>query len=1595
MDEELQQIVEKMVASGEPEENIALVIQHYKPKTNQWDSVGQSVEAVGGPVAKGIYDLGRTAYSGLVDATPQNVAQSQEAVKSILQPTNVKEFIKKDKILPFQKFVRDRDPQYSGVGGFFTPFDEDAAIEKYGKQFMESQGLGAKVDEMEKNLPKVIERRKALEGYVQQQKQEAGEKLQGVVQDYKDVHGVDDSASYIGGLAGQAVYQIPLSAATKGASSYLMESATIYDKQLDYLADKYHLTREEVIDKNLDEPAKGQAFAILAGAMDAGSAGNIIGAFRSGGGAMLKKYLKSTIPEALTEAGQGVAEDLGAGYNLQQAVVEHAGERVNEAIGGFVGGHIGAFDFSGKTKEKEIANKMIAETADTGNPDLNSTIDAEAALTPAEEETLKTKQAEQKLEEVTKQEDKLQKEHDKENEQGVRSNLGEGEKTVKNKSDEDASSQEAEASRVLQAQKVEATQKLKDLTLALADPATTPEQEQELYRQLSETKQALRQLAPEKPSAKKTEIKTRIEDTTGVTKPDKSIQMTPAEAIKHQVQTFYRGVEEGVYKGKNLSNDLVSKVQGAIKDSPLTSQQVSTILTKVRKTNLFTPGSISKLNDFIDKASANAEYAQNVNDAIAEQTQVKKKSKTKVAIPVNYKEVAKQFAKIDPSSVEDVNEYRKVAGEILGGFKDPKKPGYKPVDEAKVQKYIDTETDRQDREQMDRLKEQFGFEEFSDEDVNKVLNSPNLDEEDFYTKRDEINKKASRDKILRVANYSQIGLEGTNAPQDLKDINLERLSDGQLVEYVRTADNIIQNDDYSNAAHIEAIAKAVNAVEEIKSKITKNRGEIGRIKSAVYNVPMLFDAIYSDSKSASTVQNYSGIADVYNGGSIVEGQEHKLYEDFSDKAKEIKKKYGTSPLNADTQVRIGLFAPLVRYPKGADPNATLAKSKKIVESSINRLMTKKSRQDLAKDAQRLYQPFRNAKTIDEVVSIMKRIDPGGYEMWQFFNKKFEGDVKDRLKQTSEELYNQPFVEEENYTPKAMETVDSGQGELDDSASSAFHSELPGAPKQAHTAKTATNSLANGRALNFEFYNTMFKKYRESLYDIETSKPRLLFREFMRLPETAEILGGQENKNAIIDTYKKSEEIQRGVGRDYSDASKLIDEITGTLRTLGYTSALGSADQFVKQYIPVATNTIINLGGDSGLFFARISKEADKLFNMYTIGQRGRRLGGAERGESTQYKVQSQYRNKFLKAVNSVHKLTEKGSHIFMFSLTKGDVSVAKRSWAAYYLKYLKDNGVDLKTVDLGTENELQGDKLRKEAAAYAEHKVKTTQVVSNPSELGKLLRTSPGPSTWIKNIFIPFSTFSVNTKARVVENLRQLRTAENKPEAYRALAGTVSEIALYSSIKYFILSQLYGLLKGGIEDLFDLEPPEEKDSDFKIKQWYSAIYKDFMPFAIGTGGESASVEMANALSYISQHPDATYEEWKKETGGGTFYQYKNKNEGFDMGLYSVGLERVQQMIKDISTTTHLAKGDPAFVSTPWGEKELDLNSDQEKFVYFMTGMDALSGLGLMDAAVYNQVRKIYKEQLKGTNDKSGTTSPAKPLPRPANRPQPRPLPLPR
>ena len=278
-------------------------------------------------------------YTGFTDQIPKAMVMGSEIGVSAIQSANVPEFIKRKKAVEFQRYVRDKE----GLSPL-TPFDINKYLDKYKDQFIQDKGYGDVQKEIEAVQPHIIQRRTEIENYIQQQNKESGDKMKGIPQSFKDVHGPAQIAQFAANMAAQGLWQIPLTIATRGLSGAAMEAAAVYENQVDELAEKHGLTRQEVIKRGLDSPATGQIYALAAAGLDLASAGGLASLVRKGGSSALKKLLAVT-QETLTEPIQGSLEEtggaVGAGKSATDAFEKawsvNLSRRLDESLGGLFG----------------------------------------------------------------------------------------------------------------------------------------------------------------------------------------------------------------------------------------------------------------------------------------------------------------------------------------------------------------------------------------------------------------------------------------------------------------------------------------------------------------------------------------------------------------------------------------------------------------------------------------------------------------------------------------------------------------------------------------------------------------------------------------------------------------------------------------------------------------------------------------------------------------------------------------------------------------------------------------------------------------------------------------------------------------------------------------------------------------------------------------------------------------------------------------------------------------------------------------------------------------------------------------------------------
>lgn len=340
MDEELQKLVTQMIEAGVSDDKVKSFIQEYSPQ-EQSGFVGS---------------LGKSIKSTVVNQMPQSGAnfvgrEASQTNKQIEEGTGVAGFI--DKYITRNLISKEDYEQY--------------------KQRRQQLPLGLEVSS-------------------QKFKQQAGEDLKGVTQSFSDIHDATSAGSYIGQALGQGLGQIPAAVATSGASSYIMEAGIIYDQQLDLLAEKHGISREEVLKKGLDKPAEGEAYALLAAGLDAVSAGSVLSIFRKAaakeavkGGIkkLAKEFITGFGTEAATEGTQNVLETLGGakGAGVEANIDPNA--VINDALSGGIGGggiqSVASINLRKKPEAKVEPN--VATEHDIQLPDtrVNNAIDLEYA----------------------------------------------------------------------------------------------------------------------------------------------------------------------------------------------------------------------------------------------------------------------------------------------------------------------------------------------------------------------------------------------------------------------------------------------------------------------------------------------------------------------------------------------------------------------------------------------------------------------------------------------------------------------------------------------------------------------------------------------------------------------------------------------------------------------------------------------------------------------------------------------------------------------------------------------------------------------------------------------------------------------------------------------------------------------------------------------------------------------------------------------------------------------------------------------------------------------------------------------------------------
>lgn len=1092
--------------------------------------------------------------------------------------------------------------------------------------------------------------------------------------------------------------------------------------------------------------------------------------------------------------------------------------------------------------------------------------------------------------------------------------------------------------------------KVKDLqqAFATADPTQDPT---ELYNQLKDAQAALKQINGTPRPGKKTDIQQQIESTVGIT-PQEKIEISPLKALKEQIQTYYRGMGEGVRKGhKDVNEKLIPKVQEAIKEAKLTPRQTNAILTKVKSTNLFTPGSFSRLNEFIDRTVADAQYAERV--AKIESLQKKLDPKK---FPAAERADIKRLKKVHPEDVR-IDKLEDTVNEAYASTQSVLNDKRKPLDFFKV---MDVNADAKASARAARnleLQARFGeIGNLTDAEINLLVQEEG---DPYQDNADDAKKKAIRDKLEDISKYSSIVLDEVEPLGDpttdtilekYKTIDTSKLNDKELKQYIKDVDNIVLNSDYSGTGWLWGKAEALEGAKATKGIAAR---ALGKWKSGLRTITGMTRAMYGSSRDAAKVSRASGFGEIQAGTSQADLSRQKLESGYMDV---VKRNKGSNTKEAIVRQRVGSY--LMKFKE--DPFQALAKKKANIEKSIDTYL-QSDEPELGELLQKTFDEFKDAKTPEEVEAILKK-KKGDYEVVKYFMDQF-ADKLEAYAQNTEVYFNQPFIIENNYLPVKLKAVSQSaklaQREEDISRNAVFQSAKLKNPVQSGSSIEATDTVPDGFALDLDFALGMSNKYRQMMYDINTSKYRMKLKAFMRLPEAARVFG--ENLDEIEQIYSNAEQENRGKGEYQDGTTKALNKALGTFRKVIYTSLFGSPTKYITQFAPGAVNSLIQLGGFR--HFAKASpSQAVELLKMYPIGSRGARLGGTDFGDAV-YGASKLTINK-LALIDKLGNLAKDFGEVITKPFVAGDVNLATRAWTAFYLKRLEELGVT--DVDLSTEYTLQDDPKRKEAAQFAE--------TQSESAFGPNLQSGNAAffknRSLLKDLILPLSNYSINMKDDMLTsyNYALTGTGSQRKEALNRLAGRMMETAVYVGLTYYILRELKGMGADQLRELFGLDPQEEDDKEKKDELTPRLIAtqmaSDLNPFIVGETLSTSQAEAFNALYYYlsDDSEDMTRKEFEEEYGM-PFAAFAHK-EGVlnNLGLFSVPFRSFDAVTEGTwgIEDGELVTADGSYPLTPEQERFLLMNAWIQTFQAFGIGVPEISTM--MTSIRGEEKRKIKENE---------------------------------
>lgn len=975
------------------------------------------------------------------------------------------------------------------------------------------------------------------------------------------------------------------------------------------------------------------------------------------------------------------------------------------------------------------------------------------------------------------------------------------------------------------------------------------------------------------------------------------------------------GKKEILAKQKQFSEHVQQTIKDKILDLEKSKQIPSVKANQIikRLSRVQSEKSLSSFIRYTEGVIEDAKYAENIDNIESAQSDLKKPE-------FGPKDAYNAIKSIDPTNLNpsELSQFKDIVGRYNEQFGKVEKGTYSPFklsDEmSRLEAIQAADFAMKEKELNERLAADDA--KFAEDYI-----AGNITDESLKTAEMQAKKEALDKRVTTIAQYTQIALQDamthkvwpeqtTDYLNKLSKIDISKYPIQLKAEFVRTIENAVANE---SSANIGNLYTRIEAEPDIQSgvKIAKSNNNLFKLNSlqtTFETFPMMLKSIFGSSKDAAQIRRLSGYNEVFERGAKAKGEFHKVSDEY------VKLNLGQ---DAISRIRRGIFANAINT-EGKTPEEiaqSFENNKKLIEQSIELYSTHSDYRQVYETANEFYNLYLDGvKDVDAFIDRIKNDYPEVAKSQEFFETKFDK-YKNRVQEDASLFHNREVEMDTNhYTPRGYITI-FGSPELTAETGLQFTSGGTTAPKPKPNGMTydrvVIDKLPEGKALNFDFDGLMLNKMEKMFGDLMTTKGKQKFALVIADKRSADMWGGVKNRDTVLSQYKHALGINQGFGETNNFANDVVLSVTNSLANLGSAVALSGIAAYPKQFIPGMFSTVINLGKDAGLMydamFGGVKTSEIPLLKEYSIGFRGEQNPLHMIGEEGR-SVIKQINDNFIQDVaHGIEKISLKGKHLSMHLLERGDVNLAQKSWVAYYMKYLKDNGVKISIEDMKTEHTKIGDDtLRQDAASFAQQKVDETQLTSSRATGSKWQKAGAKASTDVsqllahltKRMVFPFSSFAGNSRARIIENSKFIMFGNDtqKSEAIRDMGAASAEIVSFAALSKLAIggAGYYGLkylLKKATGSESEDDKTFAETMSTKFRDFYTQVAKDAVTGGMGNIAEDFTMQqgLQRAWWFADQSvkgENQSLEDWSKDNG---FKIYANQ--GSDVfGQYGVGIK---------------------------------------------------------------------------------------------------------